>query len=371
MSAANASSCTPPMITSGPLAALAITSILLPHVRMLQQNNFEHSLFSRPLMLPLRAYYNGDGDCPNLANVTYVSLDEVQPWAGWYVKRHTDRASWIQRAYARGRLKCTVAWEYMRSHICKDVVTVYKVAAIRDAVVSRIARHIVWLDIDTFFQRDLDARFWQFVTRFDIVSIGRKRYVDKKGMIVGGEPDTGVTVFDTASEATHHFCDRWEAGYTNLTIQLAAGGVNDITLFRHFLHDGGTPDMRFGIFGVACREDAPHDQQWVVDSLHYSSKCRFCPDELPDVSSYNLFEYITHVKGRQGPIVFRNGTQRLMASASRSIALMRNRSQMDRKVRVPRNGVRAASMSLTGKRRRARKVMANRGVNSSTVLCDT
>ena len=36
-----------------------------------------------------------------------------------------------------------------------------------------MARHIVRLDIDTFFQRDLDARFWQFVTRFDVVSIDR------------------------------------------------------------------------------------------------------------------------------------------------------------------------------------------------------
>eukprot|EP00966_Prymnesium_polylepis_P023714 545983-Prymnesium_polylepis.1 len=71
-------------------------------------------------------------------------------------------------------MKCTVAWEYQKSHICKDVATVYKVAAIHDAVTSRLARHIVWLDIDTFFQRDLDARFWRFVTKFDVVTIGRK-----------------------------------------------------------------------------------------------------------------------------------------------------------------------------------------------------
>ena len=45
------------------------------------------------------------------------------------------------------------------------------------------------------------------------------------------------------------------------------------------------------------------------------------------MSPFNLFEYITHVKGRQGPIVFRNGTARQMAAASRKIQLLRNRSQ--------------------------------------------
>ena len=236
-----------------------------------------------------------------------------------------------------------------------------------------MARHIVRLDIDTFFQRDLDARFWQFVTRFDVVSIGRKRYLDKKGVVVGGEPDTGITVFDTAKDSTQQFCDLWESGYTNITIQLAAGGVNDITLFRHFLRDGSVPDLRFGIFGVGCRDDAPREHQWVVDSLHYSSKCRYCPDEFPDVSSYNLFEYITHVKGRQGPIVFRNGTQKLMATASRNIALMRNRSRIDRKIRLQRNEMGTSPSSSTSERssrRRGRNAMVSRGVNSSTVLCD-
>ncbi|KAL1511098.1 hypothetical protein AB1Y20_005920 [Prymnesium parvum] len=309
-----------------PAAALAITSILLPHVRMLRQHGYQHSLFSRPLRLPLRAYFNGEGECPHIAGVTYVDLDKAQPWAGRFVQQHLQRTSWIQRAYARGRYRCTVAWEYQKSRVCKDVATVYKVAAIRDAVASRLARHVVWLDVDTFFQRALDERFWSFVRQFDVVTIGRKALVDRKGVVVGGgAPDTGVVMFDTARNATQQFCACWEAGYTDQAIQSAAGGVNDITLFRHCAQDGSAPGLRLAHFAVACR-DEDSKEAWVVDSIHYSSKCRYCPLEMANVSPFNLFEYITHVKGRQGPIVFHNATQRSIASASRKIEGMRKRA---------------------------------------------
>jgi hypothetical protein len=65
-------------------------------------------------------------------------------------------------------------------------MTILKTAAIFDALLGEpkragaedaprpLARYIVWLDFDTFFQRPLDARFWAWMGRYDVATIGAK-----------------------------------------------------------------------------------------------------------------------------------------------------------------------------------------------------
>ena len=170
------------------LHALAVTSIYLPQLRVCQlRDGCALSLFARPLQLPLRAYYDGEGQPPaQTPGVTWVSLDSAVPWAGQFVAGSRGRDTPTQLAYRRKQLKCVVRDSFNRTGVCLDVMTILKTAAIFDALLGEpkragaedaprpLARYIVWLDFDTFFQRPLDARFWAWMGRYDVATIGAK-----------------------------------------------------------------------------------------------------------------------------------------------------------------------------------------------------
>ena len=92
------------------------------------KSGYATTLFSRPRPLPLYAYYDGPGieAAPRLANLTWISLDEVAPWASAFVRRNSRFNSTVQKAYQARRFTCVVISD---SALCKDILTAYKVAA--------------------------------------------------------------------------------------------------------------------------------------------------------------------------------------------------------------------------------------------------
>ena len=89
--------------------------------------------------------------------IQWISLDEVQPWAGEYVAANRSASAAVQRAYKQRKLSCVVSdEEYIAGGICKDVLTAYKAAAIYDAVTRAPSTFVLWCDFDVVFQRPLD-----------------------------------------------------------------------------------------------------------------------------------------------------------------------------------------------------------------------
>ena len=84
-------------------------------------------------------------------------------------------------------------------------------------------------------------------------------------------------------------------------MRLAAGGVNDVQLFGSLL-TRMQGEVHAGFFAVGCRSRSSTDQ-WVVESRPYKQTAHhYCAHEAPNVSPWNIFEYITHLKTGTGPI---------------------------------------------------------------------
>ena len=178
-----------PSVTSLPEGtpfAAAVTSIFLPHLLSIRAAGYPINLFSReratyvprdvshwrrePLFT--RAYYDGAGTPPQLPAVEWYDLDVVQPWAKAFVREQRRVNSSVQRAYRRRRYTCIAPATDLST--CADVFTVYKVAAIVDAVRSLAAQHLIWIDLDAFLQRPLDSAFWRWTSRFAVATIGAR-----------------------------------------------------------------------------------------------------------------------------------------------------------------------------------------------------
>ena len=71
----------------------------------------------------------------------------------------------------------------------RSVARPLQVAAIYDAVHRPVSQHVLWLDLDTWFQRALDSHFWGWLCAFDVATIRRKGYY----------PDTGITYYQSSS----------------------------------------------------------------------------------------------------------------------------------------------------------------------------
>ena len=169
--------------------AAAVTSVYLPHLLSIRAAGYPVNLFSRERLtyvpqddssrsysrlepLVTRAYYDGAGTPPRLPAVEWLDLDVVQPWAKAFVREQRRANSSVQRAYRRRRYTCVAPATDLST--CADVFTVYKVAAIVDAIHALAARHLLWIDLDAFLQRPLDGDFWRWVTRFAVVTIGAR-----------------------------------------------------------------------------------------------------------------------------------------------------------------------------------------------------
>ena len=289
--------------------ALAVTSIYLPQLHVCQmRDGCTLSLFARPLQLPLRAYYDGEGQPPaKTPGVTWVSLDSAVSWAGQFVASNRGRDTPTQLAYRRKQLKCVVRDSFNRTGVCLDVMTMLKTASIFDALIgdprssaeSRpLARYIVWLDFDTFFQRPLDARFWAWMGRYDVATIGAKP---------PHNPETGIIVLDATSPRALRLVRLVRAAYTEPRLRQAAGGLNDVQIFGLLFNELRPSGLRVGLFAVGCRDFRSRDA-WLVDSLLYEAyQYQLCPSESAAVSPFNVFEYLTHVKRKAGPIATSTG----------------------------------------------------------------
>lgn len=311
---------------------VSITSIWLPHLAALAPD-FANTIFSRPLKLPLVAYYNGVGRLPRVPpRVTWVNLSVVQPWAeraaaelpsAWLTSREWNRLPpcvGTARIQKEGAFCC---WAHTddghSSRACHDERTVYKVAAMYDALLRQpaadesaaMASFVLWVDLDTFWQARPDFRFWRWSTRYDVATIGRKD---------GWPPETGIMLLRRASRV-RDLMHRLRAAYTRQSMGLpllsAAASVNDVKLFDVALFpneqssshqqqlDASAPALRVGRFAVGCRRGLQRSLRWVADAQHYKERSeQFCPDEEADVSPFNILRYLTHVKRGKGPVSF-------------------------------------------------------------------
>ena len=293
--------------------ALAVSSVPLRHLA--SYHDYHGSLLwrERPLALPLLMYYDGTGRRPAFTNVTWIDVERAQPWSTAFIEWAWGSTSPLQQIYRAAnesrRIPCVV-WGRVtgteasrcqgsspppQCQRCQDVFTVFKVAALYDAARNHPASRLLWLDLDTWFQRPLDVRFWSWCDRFDVATISRKMYW----------PDTGITYYAPSSSRLE-LLEAARSAYSLVpsrdgVLTAMAGGFNDVQIFGHLL--ARRPSVRVGHFAVGCRP-ARSEARWLSESRPYKVKPRqhYCPSETADVSPFNLFEYITHKKHRSGPM---------------------------------------------------------------------
>ena len=312
---------------------VSITSVWLPHLAALAPD-FADTVFSRPLKLPLVAYYNGVGRLPRVdseSQVSWVNLSVVQPWAeqaaralpsAWLTQREWNLlppCSGTARIQKEGAFCC---WAHtgdgLANRACHDERTVYKVAAIYDAVLqspsanesATAASFVLWLDLDTFWQVRPDQRFWRWTTCYDVATIGRKD---------GWPPETGIMLLRRATNV-REMLQVLRAAYSResagLPLLSAAASANDVKLFDAALFPEQQPHLprlvgtnasalRVGLFAVGCRRGLMRTLRWIFDAQHYKEKQeQFCPGEDVDVSPFNILQYLTHIKRGKGPVSF-------------------------------------------------------------------
>lgn len=304
-------------------SAVAVTSIHLPHLNLMMTAQSSNFLLSHPLPLQLYAYYDGNGrydgkaSPPRLDAVTWIDLAEAQPWATRFAEEHMRHNSSVQRAYRNNHLKCVVGGIMRVTGLCKDVLTVLKVAAIFDAcVVRRVKRWIIWVDSDAYFFRAPDAMFWKFVTRFDAVTIfrrGGRSGVDPEAH--PKTPETGIMGFDAESPAVEKLLHDAIDAYCTPAVYAKATSVNDVSIFDLLFRTSDPARLRLGRFGVGCRPHiAPGTTpgtfaakfnlpKWVRETEGYANHITEvdCPDiKMPQtastISPFNVFSYIIHMK---------------------------------------------------------------------------
>ena len=188
-------------------------------------------------------------------------------------------------------------------------------AALYDAALVNLDSRLLWLDLDTWFQRPLDARFWSWCDKFDVATIIRKRYY----------PETGIAFYAPTARRLH-LLEAARAAYSitphaTIAAKPAAGGFNDVQVFGHLF--ARSSSLRIGAFAVGCRPSVSMsgpDAQWVQEARPYKVKPRqhYCPSETMATSPWNLFEYITHKKHSSGPMGRRSTDVAMVRQASKA-----------------------------------------------------
>lgn len=216
---------------------MLITSLYLPHLQQMLSSHAtaQHFILGHPVPYLMLSYYDGPGNCPQIANVTWIELLRAQPWAATLAAHASSKDSLIQQGYGKGRshggLQCIVGQIFKRTGFCKDVYTVYKVAAIYDAVVRHMADYLVWVDADTQIVGAFDGAFWSWHRAFHIVT----KFRDDVPPHVKGYPETGVMGISAAAEPVHAVLHAARAAYFLPALYNAMGGVNDIQIWGYLL----------------------------------------------------------------------------------------------------------------------------------------
>ena len=295
----------------------AITAIHLPHLNRMRAQNSTNSLLSHPLPIRLRAYVDGGGVPPRVANVTWRNLSVVAPWAQDYANHNLLYHSHMQRLYRQSKLRCITIAKMQSSGTCRDPQTAYKIAALYDAVVERrTSAHLLWIDSDAYFQRPLDAAFWGWAAQFDVAAIFRRGTGSMLMPYSPNTPETGVVFFNAASTATQQLMRDARLALFNTSEYMKASSVNDVSIFNLLLRRANPREMRIGRFAVGCRRKLQRHSRgkfvrWIAAARGYLDDPGIVDcveqgaDSLPAaasiISPFNLLYYITHAKG-SGPV---------------------------------------------------------------------
>lgn len=265
------------------VSALAITSIHLPHLQLMLSDPIRAAscVLGHRVLQPLRVYFDGNGVLPVIPNVTWVNLSIIAPWAAQYAVEQSDWISPVQRAYRAMELYCNVAKDFFRTGRCKDVYTIFKVAAIHHAVTTRAARWIIWLDVDAYMVRPLGRNFWMWMQRYDVATTFRWP---------SRPPDTGVLLI-RADARGELLMKTVVSFYYDRELYLAAGGVNDVFIFGYLLN---TTCSHSSMCSAATKVLASRSYLRVGD-FGTSETWAQSPDP------YKISKYLPHDKG-SGPM---------------------------------------------------------------------
>mmetsp|Transcript_17287 Transcript_17287/g.55439 ORF Transcript_17287/g.55439 Transcript_17287/m.55439 type:complete len:375 (+) Transcript_17287:260-1384(+) len=181
-----------------------------------------------------------------------------------------------------------------------------KVAAVWHAVSVDRSRYLLWLDTDVQIQKPLDAEFWNFVSKYDIVFIDAwkppKQEMAVFGKRINHQVDTGV-VFYVVNSKTKGFINNMVHTYlSNSAVDLPY--LDDTFVFTQVLERN--QNLVKGFFSVCAH--ALHEKlklkkilrPWEkLMKLYSPAGFRYkCTGDV-DASPFNMFEYLAHLKGRK------------------------------------------------------------------------
>eukprot|EP00747_Dinoflagellata_sp_TGD_P156173 gnl/TRDRNA2_/TRDRNA2_177645_c0_seq22.p1 gnl/TRDRNA2_/TRDRNA2_177645_c0~~gnl/TRDRNA2_/TRDRNA2_177645_c0_seq22.p1 ORF type:complete len:373 (+),score=28.36 gnl/TRDRNA2_/TRDRNA2_177645_c0_seq22:33-1151(+) len=322
---------------------VAITSTRRSFENTLANRDFKRSLWERAIPVPLVLY--GETDASWYSPSELFSTDpatlvkcncrlnifERQPRLQQYIANNDigsgngDMDAFYKRLLGNDK-------RGIKKMRYKDggVFLVRKVAAIADALKELPDGHLLlWVDTDVVFQKPLDERFLSFAFAHDVATIATP--TSKISSV-----ETGIMSF-VASNRTRSLANNAVALYLDggmLALAEECGfdggktketylsnnytcshlGFNDVKIWHVLLgpHDDAigkrwwnVPGLNIGWYAVGCRptgKDIFSWARWSKDAGRYSSGHNLCPGQGNNTSPFNLFEYITHLKGGHGQL---------------------------------------------------------------------
>ncbi|MDB4344079.1 hypothetical protein OAA40_00050 [bacterium] len=151
-------------------------------VTSLNKRLFEHKAqqlinSSLDLKYPLDIYHENSYENVNLLfpfNVNSIDLWKLPQYSFW-IKNFINSTDcpWNQPDLHEGRVKKAQAKFWFR-----------KVLSITHAVLNSNTDYVIWCDGDAYFQKPLDNKFWDFVSKYDVSCIYRDLPHIESGFVV-------------------------------------------------------------------------------------------------------------------------------------------------------------------------------------------
>eukprot|EP00747_Dinoflagellata_sp_TGD_P156202 gnl/TRDRNA2_/TRDRNA2_177645_c0_seq49.p1 gnl/TRDRNA2_/TRDRNA2_177645_c0~~gnl/TRDRNA2_/TRDRNA2_177645_c0_seq49.p1 ORF type:complete len:373 (+),score=24.31 gnl/TRDRNA2_/TRDRNA2_177645_c0_seq49:33-1151(+) len=318
---------------------VAITSTRRSFENTLANRDFKRSLWERAIPVPLVLY--GETDASWYSPSELFSTDPAtlvksncrlnifkrQPRLQEYIAKNEvskgtgDMSAFYKRVYGSDS---KLIEKVRKKHA--GLWLIRKVAAIADALKELPDGHLLlWVDTDVVFQKPLDERFLSFAFAHDVATIAtptskissvetgimsfvasnRTRslannavalYLDG-GMLALAE-ECGFDGGKTDSTKENHVCNH--LGFNDVKIWHVLLGPHDDAIGKRWWN---VPGLNIGWYAVGCRptgKDIFSWARWSKDAGRYSSGHNLCPGQGNNTSPFNLFEYITHMKGGNG-----------------------------------------------------------------------
>ena len=250
-----------------------------------------------PLWVYVNGHAFGDVTAPRRRRslLQLINLSSAQPWADTFRVGQASKHSCVQLRYRYGLWKCIAPW--WSGHICSDVLTAYKVAALADAYCRFVCDDIVWLDADAFLVRPDVSPMLEWMRSFDVVTIGRKHYYPETGVLFlnGRSAQARELVVSVVSlyREISSLSERDAKGCT-----AAKDGINDVQAFAQgFAAD---PAIRVGWLAVGCPSNGTIQRRISQYQVPLGSNDVYCPAENAQVSPFHAFKYVVHEKNQRG-----------------------------------------------------------------------